>query len=69
MKPVLHTAKICNVDSVMFVDRIREMVSFELGKEIEKGVFTRIHFLSLKKCSSTVRSQRENLKPQPSQPY
>ena len=35
------------------------MVSFELGKEIENGIFTRIHFLSLKKCSSTVRSQRE----------
>ena len=31
---VLH--KISNVDSVMFANRIREMASFELGKEIEK---------------------------------
>ena len=31
---VLH--RIRNVDSVMFVNRIREMVSFELGKEIER---------------------------------
>ena len=34
---VLHTAMISNVDSVMFVNRVREMASFELGKEIEKG--------------------------------
>ena len=34
---VLHTARIRNVDSVMFANRIREMASFELGKEIEKG--------------------------------
>ena len=33
---VLHTARISNVDSVMFVNRIREMASFELGKEMEK---------------------------------
>ena len=33
---VLHTARISNVDSVMFANRIREMASFELGKEIEK---------------------------------
>ena len=39
MTRVLHTARISNVDSVMFVNRIREMVSFELGKEIEKDVF------------------------------
>ena len=30
---VLHAARISNFDSVMFVNRIREMVSFELGKE------------------------------------
>ena len=36
MTRVLHTARISNVDSVMFVNKIREMVSFELGKEIEK---------------------------------
>ena len=37
MTRVLHTARISNVDSVMFVNRLREMASFELGKEIEKG--------------------------------
>ena len=31
---------ISNVDSVMFLDRTREMVSFELGKEIEKDVLS-----------------------------
>ena len=45
---VLHTAKINNVDSIsiilvimfsiMFINRISEMVSFELGKEKEKDV-------------------------------
>ena len=35
---VLHTARISDVDSVIFVNRIREMVRFELGKEIENGV-------------------------------
>ena len=39
---VLHTARISNVDSVMFVKKIREMVSFEFGKEIEKNVFFRL---------------------------
>ena len=38
MTRVIHTAKISNVDSVMFVNRIREMISFELGKVIEKDV-------------------------------
>ena len=28
MTRVLHTARISNVDNVMFVNRIREMVSF-----------------------------------------
>ena len=37
MTRFLHTIRISNVDSVMFVNRIREMVSFELGKEIEKN--------------------------------
>ena len=36
---VLHAARISNFNSVMFVNRIREMVSFELGKEIEKDAF------------------------------
>ena len=36
MTGVLHTARISNVDRVMFANRIRKMASFELGKEIEK---------------------------------
>ena len=40
MTRVLHTAGISKVDSVVFVDRkIRERVSFELGREIKKDVF------------------------------
>ena len=39
MTRVLHTARISNVDGVMFVIGIRDMVSFELGKETEKDVF------------------------------
>ena len=39
MTRVLHTARIGNVDSVIFVNTIREMVSFELGKELDKDVF------------------------------
>ena len=39
MTHVLHTARISNVNSLMFVDRNREMVSFELGKEIKRDVF------------------------------
>ena len=41
MKRVLYTSMISNVDSVMFVDR--ELVSFELGKEIEEDVFSSYH--------------------------
>ena len=35
MTRVLHTARISNVDNVMFVNKIREMVNFELHKGIE----------------------------------
>ena len=38
MTHVLHTARISDVDSSMFVNRIREMVSSELSKEIQKDV-------------------------------
>ena len=38
MTRVLHTVRISNGDSVMYVNKIREMVSLELGKEIEKDV-------------------------------
>ena len=34
----MHTVRISNVDSFMFVNSIGKMVSFERGKEIEKGV-------------------------------
>ena len=39
-----HTAGISDVESLMFVNKIREMVSVELSKEIKKEVF----FLSRK---------------------
>ena len=38
MTHVLNTARISDVDSSVFVNRIREMVSSELSKEIEKDV-------------------------------
>ena len=38
MTRVLHTAGISNVDSVMFVNRMREMICFELGKEMYEGL-------------------------------
>ena len=43
MRSVLYTARISNVDSSMFVNKMREMVSVELGKEIEKDVFASCH--------------------------
>ena len=44
MTSVLHTTRISNVDSVMFVDgKKRDVVSFELGKEIKKNVFSSYH--------------------------
>ena len=46
---VLHTARISDVDSVMFVNRVREMVSFELGKEIEKDNFRHVTSLGQRK--------------------
>ena len=36
---VLHTARISNVDSVMFLIEIVEMVSFELDEELRKMFF------------------------------
>ena len=35
---ILHTTRISNVNSIMFVNRIREMVSFKLSKEIKKDI-------------------------------
>ena len=49
MTRVLHTARISKVDSVMFVNRIREIVSFELAKEIERDVFRLVTSVGLRK--------------------
>ena len=38
MTRILHATKTHNVDGIMFVNR-REMISFDLSKEIEKDVF------------------------------
>ena len=38
MTHILHTARISNVHSIMFVNRLTEMVSFELSEETEKDV-------------------------------
>ena len=40
----IPTARISNVDSVMFVNRTRKIVSFELGEEIEKEIFSSCFF-------------------------
>ena len=53
MTRILHTAKINNVDSVIFVNIIREMVSFELGKEIEKDVFRPVTSVEQRKNSES----------------
>ena len=39
MTRALLTAGISDVESLMFVNKIREMVSVELGKEIKEDVF------------------------------
>ena len=49
MTSVLYTARISNVDSSIFVNIIREMVSVELVKEIEKDVFASCHVRGAKK--------------------
>ena len=46
----LLTARISNVHSIMFVNRLTEMVSFELSEEIEKDVL----------CLVTSVGQRKN---------
>ena len=53
MTRVLHTARIGNVDSVIFVNTIREMVNFELGKEIDKDVFRLVMSVAQKKNSES----------------
>ena len=39
---VYHEVHVTGADSVMFVNTIREMVSFELGKETEKDIFRHV---------------------------
>ena len=54
---VSHTAKITNVDSVLFVNRMREMESFELGTEIEKDLslfLSSCHETRQKTCFNSV---------------
>ena len=55
MTRVLHTARISNVDSVMFIDRLREMVSFVLGKEIEKDAFRLVTSVEQRKNFESLR--------------
>ena len=47
MTQILHTAKISNVDSIMFEKRMRKFVSFELGKEIHFTTFLSKGFVFL----------------------
>ena len=49
MTRVLYTARISDVDSVMFGNRIRKTASFQLGKEIEKDVFHLVTSVGTKK--------------------
>ena len=56
---VSHTAKITNVDSVLFVNRMREMVSFELGTEIKKDLslfLSSCHETRQKTCFNSVNN-------------
>ena len=53
MTRVLHTARIGNGDSVIFVNTIREKVSFELGKEIDKDVFRLVMSVAQRKNSES----------------
>ena len=51
-----NTVRTSNVDSVMFVNRIREMVSFELGKEIKKDVFCLFTSVGREEVGGSLRS-------------
>ena len=60
---VLHTVRVSNVDGVMFVDGTRETVSFELGKEIEKDVFSSCHERgTMKKFWGPMRNRTSDLR-------
>ena len=60
MTRVLYTARISNVDSVIFVNRIIEMVCFEFGKEIEKDVFRLVKSVGQKNSESSRGTQKKN---------
>ena len=51
-----NTVRISNVDSFMFVNRIRDMVSFELGKEIKKDVFRLVTSVGCEEVGGSLRS-------------
>ena len=51
-----NTVRISNVDSVVFVNRIREMVGFELGKEIKKEVFCLVTSVGREEVGGSLRS-------------
>ena len=53
----------CYVKYKQFWNRIREIVSFELGKKIEKGVFSSFHERRTNKKLSVPMTEEANLKP------
>ena len=53
MTSILYTARISNVDSVIFVNIIREMLSFEPCKEIEKDFFRPVTSVEQRKNSES----------------
>ena len=53
MTRVLHTARISNVDSVMFLMEIVEMVSFELDEELRKMFFRLVTSVGQRKNSES----------------
>ena len=62
MTRVLYTAWISIVDSVMFVNRTREMVFFELPREIEKDVFLLVTSVGKRK-TFLIPHEELNLRP------
>ena len=60
MTRVLQTAGINNVDNAMSVNKIREMVTFELGEEIEE-VFRLVTTVGQRKTLSP--HEESNLRP------
>ena len=61
MTCILHTARISNVNSIMFFDRKVEMVSFELGEELRKMFFRLVTSVGQEKILSP--HEESNLRP------